>query len=84
MRYRFYFKDCEPVEVTAFDFKLRTPKSIVTWPYGSEGRGSTVDIAFGSAIARIADDHDRTVYEDTRESGGAHGLLEGYVTKGHN
>lgn len=67
MRYRFYFEHQQPTEITAFDFKMRTPRSIVAWPHGSEGRGPTVDIGFAEKIVRIADDHDRTVYDDITE-----------------
>lgn len=65
MRYRIYFKQNSdintPIEVTAFDLRLNGKKKIQCQT--TEGKFPCVDIDFGAEIQRIADDHDRTVYE---------------------
>ena len=64
MRYRVYFQPqavMSPVEVVAFDIRMNGKNKVRCQV--NEGSLPTVDIDFGSEIRRIADDHDRTVYE---------------------
>lgn len=65
MRYRIYFSHNSdintPIEVTAFDIRLNGKNKIRCQV--TEELLPTVDIDFGAEIRRIADDHDRTVYE---------------------
>lgn len=50
-----------PVEVEAFDIRMNGKNKVRCQV--NDGLLPTVDIDFGSEIRRIADDHDRTVYE---------------------
>ena len=64
MRYRIYFQPqsvMSPVEVEASDVRMNGKNKIRCQV--TEERLPTVDIDFGVEIRRIADDHDRTVYE---------------------
>lgn len=64
MRYRVYFQPqavMSPVEVEAFDIRMNGKNKVRCQV--NDGLLPTVDIDFGSEIRRIADDHDRTVYE---------------------
>lgn len=64
MRYRIYFQPqsvMSPVEVESFDIRMNGKNKVRCQV--TEELLPTVDIDFGSEIRRIADDHDRTVYE---------------------
>ena len=65
MRYRVYFNKNSDIntqiEVTAFDIRFNGKKKIQCQT--TEDISPCVDIDFGAEIKRIADDHDRTVYE---------------------
>jgi hypothetical protein len=65
MRYRVYFNKNSDIntqiEVTAFDIRFNGKKKIQCQT--TEDKFPCVDIDFGAEIQRIADDHDRTVYE---------------------
>ena len=65
MRYRIYFKKGSPVEVTGYNIRVTRSRQVsVSVLLDREVcGGSDVDIGFIEPIERIADDHDRTIYE---------------------
>lgn len=62
MWYRIYFASSEPVEVVGFDVRVIGSRRIEVQP-ASDRAGPDVEVRFGEPMLRIADDHDRTVYE---------------------
>jgi hypothetical protein len=61
MRYRIYFKDDaqEAAEVECFDLRVAGNSRIKAFLHDSK---CCVDIDFGAAMKRIADDHDRDIF----------------------
>ena len=62
MRYRIYFAGQEAVEVDAFDLRVVGSRRLEAQA-DSSGATRTVDLAFGLPFERIADDHDRTIFQ---------------------
>ena len=62
MRYRIYFKDDnqEAAEVECFDLRVAGNSRIKAFLNDSK---CSVDIDFGADMKRIADDHDRTIFD---------------------
>jgi hypothetical protein len=62
MIYRIYFKNSnqEAVEVECFDLRVAGNRRIKAYLYDSK---CSIDINFGSDMKRIADDHDRTIFD---------------------
>ena len=64
MLYRIYFKDKsnsqEAAEVECFDLRVTGNSRIKAFLHDSP---CSVDIDFGAAMQRIADDHDRTIFD---------------------
>jgi len=63
MRYRIYFTGQEAVEVDAYDLRVVGSRRLTALADGYSGATRTVDLFFGLPFERIADDHDRTIFE---------------------
>lgn len=62
MRYRIYFAEQEAVEVDAYDIRVVGSCRLKAQADNS-GATRTVDLGFGLPFERIADDHDRTIFQ---------------------
>lgn len=65
MRYRIYFKDKtqEPAEIDCVDMRVVGSRRLKAYLNDPKHLEDCVDVYYGSEISRIADDHDRTVFE---------------------
>ncbi len=65
MRYRIYFKDKKqcPAEVECLDIRVTGHRRVKAYCLEHNNDEDCVDIFFGDDIKRIADDHDRTIFE---------------------
>jgi hypothetical protein len=65
MRYRIYFKDKTqvPTEVESLDMRVTGNRRVKAYCLEHENDEDCVNIYFGDDIRRIADDHDRTIFE---------------------
>lgn len=62
MRYRIYFMGQEAVEVDASDLRVVGSRRLLAETEGIGATG-TVELLFGLPLERIADDHDRTIFQ---------------------
>lgn len=65
MRYRIYFKDKKqcPAEVECLDIRVTGHRRIKSYCLEHNNDEDCVNLLFGGDIKRIADDHDRTIFE---------------------
>ena len=65
MRYRIYLKGKTqtPTEVECLDIRVTGHRRVKAYCLTHENDEDCVDIFFGDDIKRIADDHDRTIFD---------------------
>lgn len=65
MRYRIYFKDDSqtPAEVDCYDLRVIGSRRLKAFLCDAKHGEDCVTLYYGSEIKRIADNHDRTVFE---------------------
>lgn len=65
MRYRIYFKDItqQPAEVDCFDLRVTGNRRLKAYLKDFKHGEDCVDLFYGSEIKRIADNHDRSIFE---------------------